>query len=1305
MMFLMRMLEALLGAGVIVAALSVWRLCSPSSSRSWRTVAWVVAAVAVFGATGFYWAAALKVSLRTALGGDALVNAASFVLQAAIVSGIIVLAGGWILNFIRLGIPRFRAGSTSNLKYEAVSLTVCVALLVTSLELPVQDRRRLTPEQRISELDRSLRALEDGDREMPRDTWDPDYVVNMVGRDPQRLFRWVKQNTYWIPYHGVLRGPVGVLMDRQGNSLDRAILLATLLERAGQQVRLAHGELPPDIAKELLPELVADREVAFHRKSEDQTWKTPNLQRVSAQYGFERGSIGEVLSTTQKELAKFSADVRDRANDESKRLLQVVKRPTSTAEWGQRYNSALSALTDHWWVQQLLGGNWIDRDLLQPTSKREGALAVQQTATAGGDLAADLRHQIVVRVICEQEAHGKLTEHTALEHVVPLADLMEQPIVLKFWPVDWVSDAGEARMPSSDFRKAVLGREQWVAALAVDRKLVAGGLVLANGDDPKAPHKGGAMGGFADAFSASLGIKQQDANRQLSALWIEYEIRVPGEKPRTVRRNVFDLIGPAKRSSATTAIEMDESKRLTRGLAMLMRTEMLPVSCRFSAEFLMHLASKSLIGNRAIINSALRGDFQPDAPSSEALLEHMAPVVSRLFTLAHARIEWANDPDSLFVSEPQLLTRHSYAFPRGDHITFREATDIVANSFGVSLAVPDGFAARLTQGVLDTNVEAQVQLEGPTFGNTADAYAKSGTWAHVAEVAQVRGLNLPSDSRQRISEDVSSGYEVVAPQSAVPMSIEDFSGWWRVDPSSGTALGMGGNGWGTATTEEERTNVPAVEQEPRFIRMMNAAKEGFLGGYSFCVAIKTWKTIEADKAVVHRHLIATIESPDTQRECLVEGIVSAVLSLFIVSIGPVISKWMTRSFPLAARAGKWLAGGGKPLLGGNGGAPPEPFLPGGGEGGNEPGGSGGGKPGGGGGNGSKGGGKGFGNGPDERASPNASDPEPGTPPKDDLPCDDLQSEVAQSEASQDDLVFQSSEGRMKAPFDTMEQIDKRLKDLATAKQNAEAFKGTAESAVKSAQTQFDIADKEYQAVKQPAIERLGEENYFDDPAVQAAGEKRGIAETNLGEAKHALFGAEQDLYKLSGQENHFRSLQAPTARLIQAEQQLDVSIEQGMKLRQTLANAPKASVACEPGSDLYSETAAFDDEAALIRAEYKAALDDYMDVFFDEGLPYESAPTEIDPKGRLAYDTTQPGYPNGSPGTPAVGPGQAPPLPSQQPQAPIPQGQSPPTGQQSSAANSIPPGNPMANSIPPNPMANSVVGVDGALNALGGGPK
>jgi hypothetical protein len=93
----------------------------------------------------------------------------------------------------------------------------------------------------------------------PRDRWDPGYVAGLIGSDPQDYLRWLRERSVWIPYRGVLRGPVGVLMDGQGNSLDRALLLAALLQRAGHTVRLAHAELGADEASRLLPALVARR--------------------------------------------------------------------------------------------------------------------------------------------------------------------------------------------------------------------------------------------------------------------------------------------------------------------------------------------------------------------------------------------------------------------------------------------------------------------------------------------------------------------------------------------------------------------------------------------------------------------------------------------------------------------------------------------------------------------------------------------------------------------------------------------------------------------------------------------------------------------------------------------------------------------------------------------------------------------------------------------------------------------------------------------------------------------------------------
>ena len=95
----------------------------------------------------------------------------------------------------------------------------------------------------VEKLERLFDALEDIAKEIPRDAFDPQAIVDKVGRDPIALFEWVRDNTYLVPYRGVLRGPIGVLMDRKGNSLDRALLLHQLLVRAGHVVRLATGDL------------------------------------------------------------------------------------------------------------------------------------------------------------------------------------------------------------------------------------------------------------------------------------------------------------------------------------------------------------------------------------------------------------------------------------------------------------------------------------------------------------------------------------------------------------------------------------------------------------------------------------------------------------------------------------------------------------------------------------------------------------------------------------------------------------------------------------------------------------------------------------------------------------------------------------------------------------------------------------------------------------------------------------------------------------------------------------------------------
>ena len=77
-------------------------------------------------------------------------------------------------------------------------------------------------------------------------------VLEQTGTDAVAIRDWVVEHSAWLPYEGVLRGAAGVLMDRSGNSLDRSLLLASLLEQAGYSVRLAHETLSDEDAQAIL---------------------------------------------------------------------------------------------------------------------------------------------------------------------------------------------------------------------------------------------------------------------------------------------------------------------------------------------------------------------------------------------------------------------------------------------------------------------------------------------------------------------------------------------------------------------------------------------------------------------------------------------------------------------------------------------------------------------------------------------------------------------------------------------------------------------------------------------------------------------------------------------------------------------------------------------------------------------------------------------------------------------------------------------------------------------------------------------
>jgi hypothetical protein len=697
-----------------------------------------------------------------------------------------------------------------------------------ALKTPIGARPAIASPARLAALQGGFQSLEALERGAARDRWDPDYLVGILGKDPNRLFAWVRDSTSWIPYHGVLRGAVGVLMDRQGNSLDRAILLATLMERAGQSVRLAHGTLDARATYRLLPALVARRAAT---RAAGQGRRGVAISLARSPYRFVSNDGDSVLRQSEVALGRIRSELDRRVVDQTTRLLGSIRSTSPDSEWHHRLRRAAQALSDHWWVETQEGEQWRGWDLLANNPDPGRALTARTDTLRLADLArSSLNQEIVIRLIGEQWAPGSLTERRVLEHTLRPADVIGQSIVLQLWPMDWVPDSTPQPAPQGRLGYAMAQQRAWAATLLVGQQPVVSTAFFYDGENLDSGPKGGAMGALARGLKGAL---EGSPGKQLTAMWLEYEIRIPEEDPRRARRAVFDLIGPAARAAENVApFKLDSVKRLERALALTMRTEILPIASDVAPSFIRHLATEGLLANRAAILAAAKGPIASWSPEADSLLDGGAPMISPLYALATARSQWTHDGGDVFIDQPEILTRHLYPSMTKSGIEARSTIDIVSNDVGVSLANPDAIRARVAQGVFDTNAESLLRLSASVESNVGDAFASSKDWIATASVADsgLDRLALQGDLRRRVQDQLAGGFAVVAPTA----SRDPFPGWWRINPGTGHTLGFGDHGWG----EGAEYNVNATRgrlASPFFKQMMKRFGIGFFPTLVFCL--------------------------------------------------------------------------------------------------------------------------------------------------------------------------------------------------------------------------------------------------------------------------------------------------------------------------------------------------------------------------------------------------------------------------------------------------------------------------------------
>ncbi|HTX70232.1 MAG TPA: hypothetical protein VMH50_13960 [Thermoleophilia bacterium] len=681
-----------------------------------------------------------------------------------------------------------------------------------------------TSKMTADRIDAMVAALDDAIAKLPRDTFDADAVVAQVGREPSALFEWVRNHTYWVPYQGALRGPTGVLMDRLGNSLDRALLLAALLKAAGGTPRLARATLTREQAQSFLSQVQPVPENPSGSADKAPADAMSGLtDRYAQRFGVAPASLRARLEQSQQAAKAIASRSTDQSERQAAALLALVGRRATVGS-----NDVEQAATDHWWVQVEDSGSW--RDLDPNLSKAPGGTALLPAVEtmAPEELPAALRHEVEIRVVVEQSLSGHLEQHVALAQTLHPSDLIGQTVALQHLPLSLTPDDVPLKAGAnvSEYLAQAAAREdRWLPVLQVGDEYQNGKVITTDGrladlspaGAPTPPNAATAGAGDLSGFlGGSEGGEQKPAakaeesapgNGQLTAEWIEYEIRAPGETARKMRREIFDELGPIARAANDARLTATDAQRLDRGLALMSRTEILALPCRLSPEFVLWLKANAFVNNRAVLSDLLRnaGTASPKELADQAAKLTIVP--ERLYDLELTRYALNPHRQDVFLAVPNVLSFHRGFRPgtRGGLTAF-QSLDIVANDVAVHAGRPRApFDARVRQGTYDTNAETVV-LRGSCCGAAAmsaasefeAAQASGERWTAVARRESLESLRVPADAKARLAADLDAGYMVVAPPSVAPG--QDIV-WWRIDPESGRTLGIGPHGWGQATTE------------------------------------------------------------------------------------------------------------------------------------------------------------------------------------------------------------------------------------------------------------------------------------------------------------------------------------------------------------------------------------------------------------------------------------------------------------------------------------------------------------------------
>ena len=643
-------------------------------------------------------------------------------------------------------------------------------------------------------MDKLFALLAQARAQLKRSTFDPEALLDELDYEAQGAIDYVKNRIRFEQYIGLMRGPVGTLMNRGGNALDQSVLLAKLLNDAGFETRIAVGSLSDEQVKLIFqsalsappPEFqpaVSDDFIATMREL-NSMMDAPNEQLQQAIEALrappEMKSSDDMLAVTAT-----TDFIESRMNEAIPGFSKPTPQPGIEKEAQQYY-----------WVQyrEVPSQPWEDIHTVLPGSIRFSTPVAAQTYIAGA-VPKELQHRISFSAKIEQRIGGKRVVHQLMSPWQrPAANMVGIPISYSNHP-----DSLSSSVDYLDVRGA-LGKAQLFFP-AFNASLAPGGQAFNDKGqliDPMAAGSQAAgvfntVGGAFGDVSAALGGDEQAM--QLTRHWLEFAFLSPDGSEHLVKRTLYDIQidGELDTVSLATKLAAEHTFMISTG--------------EMAGDYALDQILRRIESSQLVLQAVQERSFFLQKPI-QLTVKQLEQVESQwwghyLLYPTFATQHKLGTASQLFSSAPQLVM-YSEDPPIGEGQ--RRVIDIVRDERR-AIQFKDGVlynAPRDTilAGVWDTAMEGLVLSEaGRSSLNTFVALEGVGEdGARVffpKDASEIAGLGLEKQAQENIQADLARGYAIIVPD----ISPEMIKAWWRVDPVTGNTLGMLYTGGGSDFTE------------------------------------------------------------------------------------------------------------------------------------------------------------------------------------------------------------------------------------------------------------------------------------------------------------------------------------------------------------------------------------------------------------------------------------------------------------------------------------------------------------------------